>query len=381
MSHRRPRSRGLHEGGRSWLPRSGEPAVAVRPYLGVQIHPPHGLARRTSRPPPRQCRAQFPETPRQAVVRALTQERRSLLRPHEINEAGYLLARAAVGRPIEDPVDLRRLVECNETVFAARLLLSLGRGNMISDQRTTGGLCSLFVKAARRWIDDNLDRYIGLYQSPITWYAAAAFVMKAGNCNEFADMVMHLHSPKLRYGEVLLANCNDKLDHDFVTLHTPWHLDLTMDAWANGPAMFSEDTYWQDPEMREHQRIYGSVTGEAGAAPWVDFWGCVDYLSHELRRGDMVKALNAAEREPDGHMYSEPTMIVNGLGKAAMHALNRLSGPVQRQMAVEVMQRAYHLSEDQALRQVSEVIKAAKTLHTMQDHQARPPVAKRRRVA
>lgn len=65
--------------------------------------------------------------------------RRSVLLPHEVQQAAYQLAMRLNGRAIEDASDRKRLVDATATVHETRLALHRGRGNVDSDLRFSNG--------------------------------------------------------------------------------------------------------------------------------------------------------------------------------------------------------------------------------------------------
>ena len=226
---------------------------------------------------------------------------------HEINESGYLTARVAMGKPIEDPGDLRRLVEGNDTVFATRQRLHFGRGNVKPDRVASGGAGAKRTDAARNWAT--------FYQNDQHQaIAATAYMLQAGNCYDHAALATRLHGLKLQGQDSVHLVENDKVDHSFVEVHAPDRPAVTLDPWANGPAMQSKDAVWADPRVSDHNKIAESFDAESGPVAWAGLRQKVEFLQHKDRRN----ALNqSAKRSKGGNpkVYGGSTQLATGCNR------------------------------------------------------------------
>lgn len=293
---------------------------------------------------------------------------------HQINESGYLAARAAMGKPIEDPGDLRRLVEGNDTQFAIHQRLHFGRGNVEPDRIASGGTGAKRTHAAQNWALFYKD-------NPNQAAAATTYMLQAGNCSDHAVLAVRLHGLKLQGQESVHRVSNDKVDHSFVEVRTPDRPAVTVDPWANGPAMQSGDTVWADPQVSPHTETIESFDTESGPVAWAGLRQQVEFFQHKGRRNDLNQsAMRASGGKPK--VYGRSTQLAKGynkqpgFGDAARAALEGHKPLQQEVLAVGVMRDAYKLNVGQAASQAQSVLQAAKTLDTMPDELARPPVRK-----
>lgn len=307
------------------------------------------------------------------------------LEQHQVIEAGYLTARSAMGRRIDNKGDLRRLVDGNESVHETRTRLKYGRGNLIPDIKTTSGISSQRADAGYTLAETE--------EKARPWsnrLAAAAYTLRAGNCDANGALVVRLHAPKLKGQESANTVSAEDLGHTWAEIKTPHRPMVTLDPWANGPAMQARDTAWADPDIRAETTTLVSIDARHGQAAH-------DALldqAHSFARGpekELCKAtLKTTPRgspDPnDKHLYGASNQLaesqqpdVPGFGDRARESLQFQKPLHQEILAVGAMRDGYQMNVAAAARQAQPVLQAAQTLDTMPDNVARPPIWKPQR--
>lgn len=333
------------------------------------------------------------------------------LQQHQINEAGYLTARASLGRPIGDAAgDLRRVVDGNETVHQTRVLLSGGRGNVDEDDVPTGGTSRQRVDAVRKVARSMADMAASLsvhvdgdHAAPIylDTIAAASVALAAGNCGESSAVAARLHAPKLQGQEIVSHLSSTSFDHGWVEIDTPQRPSVVLDPWANGPAMQAGDTAWRTPgrlvadtgrpgardttaaplTVSSTTRLQTFCAGAAGTAAKAAMFDEAEYL-----RGSGRASLDAALQDTPklspgnaGFTHSPPlagslTPGRPGFGEKARSSLQAQAPLHQEILAVGAMRDGYRMNVAMAAAQAQPVLEAARTLDTMPAERARPPL-------
>jgi hypothetical protein len=205
--------------------------------------------------------------------------------PRESGFLRYLFIERLLDHPIEGP-QLSRLRSANATVEDTRALLRLGRANVVTDLARSAhrGLYELHAVRAlsheveRRATHGTLpsvgaDYPPGSFQYRGIVNAAAAACRETGNCQEFAQLALHLHAGRLQplphprsakprpasRDRVVLATHLD-VDHAFVELQRPGGPsvdDPIIDPWGFGPAIRRErSAFADDPQDREERYGY-----------------------------------------------------------------------------------------------------------------------------
>ena len=335
------------------------------------------------------------------------------LQQHQINEAGYLTARASLGRPIDEAAgDLRRVIDGNETVHQTRMLLSGGRGNVDEDDILTGGTSRQRVDAARKVARSRADiaadvaadlgppldkeQKDAIYLDTI---AAASVALAAGNCGESSAVAARLHASKLQGQETVSHISSTSFDHAWVEIETLQRPGVVLDPWANGPAMEKGDTAWRTsgPQVADPGRPAAPDTGaapvtvgsttrlqtfRAGTAARATLLEEAEYLARGPGRPSLDAALQATPKLSPGnsgftHSPSLAGSLDPGLPSFGEKARVSLQGQAplhQEILAVGAMRQGYRANIAMAAAQAQSVLEAARTLDTMPAEKARPPL-------
>lgn len=203
------------------------------------------------------------------------------MRPHEDQLSGYLLARAAMGRKIDDfpqilklpngdtsksEFVLKDLRAANDTVEETRQLLPNGRGNVKEDILATGGEASRRYAAGAFMMDDFLMQkglHLGsdLRFSMQVETAVSLFTGQA-TCGSSALLAAHVHAPKLKQGQIAAAVADFEIDHMWTETRrsdADRMQDPILDRWALGPAVLREDSkFGLNPNLTDAYVLYGS---------------------------------------------------------------------------------------------------------------------------
>lgn len=166
--------------------------------------------------------------------------------------AGYLLARRLDRRPVL-PEGIAVLGTADKAVSDARRALPFGRGNVDADIRQSIHESEMRVIAAQEMGDEMLK--LGQPVVPdeeanfVAISAATARAFGAGNCDEYAA------SAALSYGSRALAAGRPPgeevhvvrhgiQEHKWAEAYSGEAPPVVMDAWAQGPAVFAEDSWF-----------------------------------------------------------------------------------------------------------------------------------------
>jgi hypothetical protein len=177
----------------------------------------------------------------------------------DLKLATYLFARSLDKRPVGE-VELAMLRDANSSVYAARSMLPLGRGNVAADLTKSNNESFLRAAAIRSAVEElpltNSER------------AALAVYAGAGNCGEHSDVVMHVHAAKLSSGDRLHDVNNPLEDHEAVVQEGfGKRPDILLDAWGNGSAINVVDSeIHNDPRDLETINTYTQENGPAASA-------------------------------------------------------------------------------------------------------------------
>lgn len=166
--------------------------------------------------------------------------------------AGYLLARRLDGRPV-DSDGVRRLRNADAAITEARATMALGRGNVNVDLRETGGKSRVHMVAARGMVNDWDREGARLADAePVNFHvkrAAASMVFGAGSCAEHASLAVLAYGNEARFHaqplqERVQAVHHRGKKHGWAEVRPGAGSSgrVVMDAWADGPAVFAEDS-------------------------------------------------------------------------------------------------------------------------------------------
>ncbi|GLU35019.1 hypothetical protein Busp01_48610 [Trinickia caryophylli] len=172
----------------------------------------------------------------------------------DIGLAAYLTARSTLHRTIDGP-ELPSLRKANDTVTKTRALLSHGRGNVATD----------LAKTQEPFWRTRFGRMKAKsYRGDLAAAGALAIKMKAGNCGEHANVATVSHARKLGEGETLQFVSGAGVDHAWAENKLPDGGRVVLDAWAEGPAIMSEDSRFSQRETSRN--VYASFSLDAARA-------------------------------------------------------------------------------------------------------------------
>ncbi|MGF6666185.1 hypothetical protein QF000_007918 [Paraburkholderia atlantica] len=223
-------SKGLAPRGRAPGAGLGTPA----PLAAIDEAPEHAPAP-AKEPEPRM-------TP-EGLAGTVPRRSRDRLLPEELPHAGYLLARAAVGRKITGD-ERKRLRRADMSVRETRALMPAGRGNVREDIRDSLAEATRRSMGGRSLAEDPEVESDALSR-PI-WAGA-------GHCGEHGNLAAAAHAARLRPGEQSQAISGVGIDHAWAET-TPADPEgkadekertIVMDAWADGPAVFASDSRYK----------------------------------------------------------------------------------------------------------------------------------------
>ena len=170
---------------------------------------------------------------------------------------GYLMARAALHRKIDNTPDMRwnadgsmekqadalkRLQAANETVAETHVLLPYGRGNVKEDNIRTH-----YESSLRDSCFDEFMQPTPLTRDPYQRLAGAFRFVKAARCTGSSVIATHLHARKLEDPYRVITCGDPEADHTWSEVK--WTdkrrgNDVIMDRWCDGPAVLREDAQY-----------------------------------------------------------------------------------------------------------------------------------------
>jgi hypothetical protein len=186
--------------------------------------------------------------------------------------SGYLLARAALGRTIDDTPEIRKepdgailrsekvlqdLRAANASLEITRRLLPHGRGNVKEDILATGGEASRRYTAGSRLRESYTRKEFGGSVTGILKYqmvAAVGLFTGQAACGPSAALAAHIHAPRLERDQTLVAIGNSKIGHAWAEAWrgTDPDNDVILDRWTSGPAILKQDSrYGLEPEVEK----------------------------------------------------------------------------------------------------------------------------------
>lgn len=198
------------------------------------------------------------------------------LAQQELPLAGYLFARAADSRHVDDKEDIDALRSADESVREAREHLSIGRGNVTTDLDRSNNESqhrTLAGRQLKKALDEANLHSTGSMLTP-TQAAGASMVTKAGNCGEFSRLSAALHADKLKADEIAVrVEMPDVADHVWVELqrNVGTDRDIILDAWTEGPAIFEPDAAFSSIPARKRPLTGYRAVGEGNDRVTVEF--------------------------------------------------------------------------------------------------------------
>jgi hypothetical protein len=279
------------------------------------------------------------------------------LQPHEVQQAAYLLGRKADARPIEDAQQVRRLVDANATVHGTRRALGYGRGNLKPDNLVTGGVSQKATHAS----------YLIGAKNGHADLAATALALGVGNCDQHGALNTLRHGAALK-GEETVYEVGVP-GHTFAELHTPGQPVVTMDSWANGPAVEVQDACFGKGTLRT-----GPIDARSG--PLVA--QAIEQLAADYQKvdGPRGRQLVAALLEADTTTMPPPSygasnqVVDSNFAERVRSALRQKARLQNDVIATVVAKEAYDVPIREAARAAPAIRQAAARLDALE----RPPV-------
>lgn len=191
--------------------------------------------------------------------------------------AAYLLTRRLDDRAV-DTDGIARLIPADKAMSDARQVLSFGRGNVDVDARKTDLESGARALAAKQLRNDGYSAGLQLAADDETnWRmhsAMSAYIFGAGNCGEHASIAgfsygahaQEHHRPSDERVQLVRLKGLDE-DHVWAEAHSrvPGQSPVVMDAWADGPVVFAEDSRFAKNRLAVESPASFSVSGAAEA--------------------------------------------------------------------------------------------------------------------
>jgi hypothetical protein len=296
----------------------------------------------------------------------------------DLEQASYVLARRVTGRPLSaEAQSLQRAAHQSRREVLA--LMPYGRSNVQTDLDATANT-GLHRRRAEREVLGSLSTVGTGEHRPRVQEAALTARAGAGNCNEFANLAMHVHAGRLQPGEQLQMQRADA-DHAWVVVQgaaTPMgsRPAAVIDGWGEGPVIEPVDGVVTAGTAGELQTLH-SIDSNQAAALHEDF----NTLRHEQgssneRRLQAVIARQARDDLPlAGRVYAPAPIIGRELAEAAQQAIAaHPSRPGLHREAVEALLAVRpSLPEALAEEAASAVIEMASTLREPRARALQPP--------
>jgi hypothetical protein len=245
---------------------------------------------------------------------------------HKIQLGAYLLARSVDGRRIEGD-ELSRLVRSNDVVNATRLSLPEGRGNVNLDLKMSDGETAYATAAAHMF---RSSKQLG---DSASIHAAMHMAAKAGNCSHHAHVAINLIGERMGGGDQIHHVRSDEVDHNWAELRSENGSAVTLDAWAEGPAILSEDGIYSS---RETRTLYAF-------GPRLAAKSAKEMHSHTEKAGDLLpdqlSQFSKALRKrgfPEKKIWSPTAVINQAFSDRAREALGSTSALSREIQAVRL---------------------------------------------
>lgn len=229
------------------------------------------------------------------------------LTPIDERQAGYLLARDMVGRPVH-PTVLGMITRCSQSVRETHEIMTLGRGNVKADIDASQGESHHLTIGTRIAFED-VKKSTRRDLPPATKAGIAAH-NGAGHCAEYAGVVQHLHAPRLQEGEEITVLEHTIHDHGWAVLTgASGRAAVKLDPWAQCPVIEAcDDKLMKRPEMVETHK----VTQQQARAAHDEFVGAMTgpdaAMQRLIEKGVQTSKMKSAT--PPSSMIQEPQLLV-----------------------------------------------------------------------
>ncbi|KPB44883.1 MULTISPECIES: XopE/AvrPphe family type III secretion system effector [Pseudomonas syringae group] len=292
--------------------------------------------------------------------------RRSVLLPHEVQQAAYQLAMRLNGRPI-DASDRQRLADATATMHETRLALHRGRGNVVSDLRLSN------VRSATY---SSLSYSLG--ENDENLLAGSALAAGAGNCDHNAAINTRRHADRMEDGGQMMTVRDYEHSHLYALYQPPNSAEaeesVVLDSWADGPAVLLRDSHWAE--------TYGTsnVTERFDKSDAIDALARANAFRAEVE--DPQTALHANARELETVFLANPApgdirtampIIAPHLAENTRRRLEEYSPRTRTVLAADAARDAYGLEDSRANspRTTKAILKDATRLDAL----GRPPLS------
>lgn len=285
----------------------------------------------------------------------------------------YMAALTIDGHPL-DAEEVATLRSASRSVDSTRNVLLRGRGNVSTDIEASGGNSTVRTEVARRTARHLARQHAVPGEGPgcgpfrrrkppdaALTYSAGALAAGAGNCGEHASVAALMHAPHLGPGDEVRIVEHGSMDHRWAEMHAAGGAGpaIVLDPWANGPAMYHEDTrFASDRSQVFDVRTYHHDDGvEAG-----------DTVSGWLQDPGLPAWVASAERRvgPDfrykGSRIYQPYSVASG--EFAGRVRDRMVTPVDESLYADSGQEPDLMECARRRRLLNEVAAAGAARHT-----------------
>jgi hypothetical protein len=245
------------------------------------------------------------------------------LKRTDLELAGYLTARAALGQPVQPPAR-QLLARVNESRGDVLALMRFGRSNVAPDLAATDN-AGQRRRHAHRIVAGGMASVEATGQRSFAVAAGMAAYVGAGNCGEFANVSAHVHAKRLEPDEHLVI--------ERLAPHPPAH-GGTASAGEQQPPLPAGDHAWL--------RVQGAAeTG--GVSAILDAWGegpPIEPRDGEFANRDRtaVETVRTIAHASAGEVNREFQSHLNGPPPSAVRRLNAvINAPARRDAAPETI--------------------------------------------
>ncbi|KPX74686.1 XopE/AvrPphe family type III secretion system effector [Pseudomonas amygdali] len=294
--------------------------------------------------------------------------RRSVLLPHEVQQAAYQLAMRLNGRPI-DASDRQRLADATSTVHETRLALHRGRGNVDSDLRLSNGRSATYSSLSYCLGEDDENLLAG-----------SALAAGAGNCDHNAAINTRRHAVRMEDGGQMMTVRDYEQTHLYALYQPPNSAEadgstVVLDSWGDGPAVLLRDSHWAESYGTSTHVIERFDKPDA-----TDALARTNAFRAEIENPQTALHANARELETaflanpaPGDIFSAMPVIAPDLAESTRRRLQEYSPRTRNVLAADAARDAYGLDDAQANspRTTKAILKEAKRLDAL----GRPPLS------
>ncbi|MGP3508068.1 hypothetical protein L0947_08345 [Paracidovorax citrulli] len=285
----------------------------------------------------------------------------------------YMAALTIDGHPL-DAAEAAALRSANRSVDATRNVLLRGRGNVSTDIEASGGNSTVRTETARRTARHLARQHAVPSDGPgcgpfrrreppdaALTYSAGALAAGAGNCGEHASVAALMHAPHLGPDDEVRIVEHGTMDHRWAEVHAAGSSSspIVLDPWANGPAMYHEDTRFASDrsqvfDVRTFRHDDGVEAGDT-VSGWLQDPGLPGWVADAERR------VGPDFRYADSRIY-EPYSVASD--EFAGRVRERMVTPVEDSLYADSGQEPDLVECARRRRLLNEVAAAGAARHT-----------------